>query len=203
MSDTAKPSRREQSHKRILDAAARALGRGGYAGVGVAEVMREAGLTHGGFYAHFDSRDALLAEALDYAGGKSAERLRERMRAWLEAGASPLRALVEEYLAASHVESLEQSCPVAALASDMPRAAPALRDAGARRVRALVAAVEQMLPPGTGHAATADTAAVIASTLVGAVQLARTLGTEQGGAAVLEACRAALLDQYDHAGRPA
>ena len=53
-------SRKEETHERIVDAAARAIQRHGYAGVGVADVMKEAGLTHGGFYAHFGSRDALL-----------------------------------------------------------------------------------------------------------------------------------------------
>src|SRR6266849_10651242 len=64
-------SRKEETHERIVDAAARAIHRHGYAGVGVADVMKEAGLTHGGFYAHFDSREALLVEALERAGRQS------------------------------------------------------------------------------------------------------------------------------------
>ena len=58
------PSRKELSHERIVATAARAIRRGGFHGVGVADIMKEAGLTHGGFYAHFSSRNALLAEAL-------------------------------------------------------------------------------------------------------------------------------------------
>ncbi len=61
-------SRKELSHERIVDAAARAIRREGYAGVGVADVMKEAGLTHGGFYAHFPSRDAMLVAAMERAG---------------------------------------------------------------------------------------------------------------------------------------
>ena len=64
----AEPTRKQRSHDRIVEAAARAIRRDGYGGVGVADVMREAGLTHGGFYAHFASRDALLVEALERAG---------------------------------------------------------------------------------------------------------------------------------------
>jgi AcrR family transcriptional regulator len=64
-------SRKEATHERIVDAAARAIHRHGYAGVGVADVMKEAGLTHGGFYAYFGSRDALIVEALERAGRKS------------------------------------------------------------------------------------------------------------------------------------
>ncbi len=64
-------SRKESSHERILDAAARAIRRSGYGGTGVADIMREAGLTHGGFYAHFNSREEMLAEAADRAGAES------------------------------------------------------------------------------------------------------------------------------------
>lgn len=76
-------SRKEISHERIVEAAARAIRREGYAGVGVADVMKEAGLTHGGFYAHFPSRDAMLAAAMDRAGRDGAAAWR---KAWRAAG---------------------------------------------------------------------------------------------------------------------
>ena len=66
-------SRKHETHERIVDVAARVIRLHGYAGVGVADVMKKAGLTHGGFYAHFDSRDALLVEALERAGRESGE----------------------------------------------------------------------------------------------------------------------------------
>src|SRR6266496_3897353 len=65
-------SKKEETRERILRAAARAIRKHGYEGVGVADVMKEAGLTHGGFYAHFESRDALLAAAADQAMGIAA-----------------------------------------------------------------------------------------------------------------------------------
>ncbi|OEZ87162.1 DNA-binding transcriptional repressor AcrR [Janthinobacterium sp. HH104] len=64
-------SRKEATHERIVEVATRAIRRSGYAGTGVADIMKEAGLTHGGFYAHFASRDALLAEAGDRAGAEA------------------------------------------------------------------------------------------------------------------------------------
>src|SRR5438552_19046617 len=64
-------SKKEETRERILRAAARAIRKHGYEGVGVADVMKEAGLTHGGFYAHFESRDALLAAAADQEGAAS------------------------------------------------------------------------------------------------------------------------------------
>src|SRR5206468_12389939 len=94
MSSDRKPSRRDQSHERILDAAARAVCRDGYAGVGVAAVMKEAGLTHGGFYAHFESREALLAEAVAFAGARSIERMQARIRKLTGQGMSSLLAMV-------------------------------------------------------------------------------------------------------------
>jgi TetR/AcrR family transcriptional repressor of nem operon len=69
--DTAPASRKQLTHDRILDTAARVLRDSGFQGVGVADIMKRAGLTHGGFYAHFPSRDALLAEALARAGEDS------------------------------------------------------------------------------------------------------------------------------------
>jgi len=191
MNTDTKQSKREASHARILDAAARAVRRHGYAGVGVAEVMKEAGLTHGGFYAHFKSRDALLAAALDHAGAGSAKLLARRTALAREAGVSPLRALVEGYLSETHVAAAELGCPVAALGSDMHRQQEDVLAASRRRVRGLIASVRQALPPDAPEAQ----AQVIASTLVGTLQLARTLGDEAGG--LLQAAREALLSQYD------
>jgi AcrR family transcriptional regulator len=198
MPSDVKQSRRQQSHERILDAAARAVRRKGFAAVGVAEVMKEAGLTHGGFYAHFESRDALLAEAVEHAGTQSRERTRERIRSRMQAGASEFRALVEEYLSEEHMEALDMGCPVAALGSEMPRLESELRACSSRRVLVMVDAVGQALPPKFGRGA----ALAVTSTLVGALQLARVLGTEGGGCDVLKASRDALIAQYDVAGKP-
>src|SRR5207249_9381244 len=63
--------RKDVTHERIVDAAARAIRRSGYGGTSVADIMKEAGLTHGGFYAHFSSREAMLAEAADRAGAEA------------------------------------------------------------------------------------------------------------------------------------
>jgi TetR/AcrR family transcriptional repressor of nem operon len=199
MSTEPRQSRRQQSHQRILDAAAGAVRRLGYAGVGVAEVMKEAGLTHGGFYAHFESRDALLAEAVEHAGIQSGAALRARMRGRVDGGASALRALIEEYLSELHMDATALGCPVAALGSEMPRLQAALREAACRRVQALVALVEQSLPPGVDH----GRAAVIAAAMVGALQMARVLGKEHGGGALLKNCREALIAEYHYAGATA
>jgi TetR/AcrR family transcriptional regulator, transcriptional repressor for nem operon len=185
-------SRKQETHERIVDVAARAIRRHGYAGVGVADVMREAGLTHGGFYAHFESRDALLVEALERAGRESGEAVTRALERRATRGVSAFRALVEAYLGDEHLASLETGCPVAALACDMPRQSDAVREASAVRVRRLVAGVQSALP----HASRA-TASVVAGALVGTLQLARALGANAHGRALLSAARKALVQQYD------
>jgi AcrR family transcriptional regulator len=186
-------ARKQLSHDRIVETAARAIRRAGFRGVGVADIMKEAGLTHGGFYAHFASRDALLAEALERAGRESAARMAKGSAQRQSKGASPLRALVEGYLSEQHLASAESGCPVAALASEIPRQAPEVRAAAAQRVRSLIARVQAALPAG----APTDSAAVIAGELVGTLQLARALGDNAEGRAMLAAARRHLLAQHD------
>lgn len=192
MSSIPTPGRREASHERIVEAAARALRSQGYAGVGVAGVMAEAGLTHGGFYAHFASREALLAAALERAGKGSADAMSGRV-GQRRAGTSAFRAVVESYLSERHLGSPESGCVVAALASEMPRQGSALRAASQKRVRGLVGLVAQSLPAGVPEAE----AGVIAASLVGTLQLARTFGANAEGKALLAATRRSLLGRYD------
>src|SRR5438045_8170436 len=97
--------RKDATHERIVEAAARAIRRSGYGGAGVAEIMKEAGLTHGGFYAHFDSREGMLAEAADRAGAATVAVL-----ARVAAAAPPRRALeamLRTYLSKEHVKGVE------------------------------------------------------------------------------------------------
>ncbi|MBY0469405.1 MAG: TetR/AcrR family transcriptional regulator [Burkholderiaceae bacterium] len=187
------PSRKQLTHDRIVTTAARAIRRGGFQGVGVADIMKEAGLTHGGFYAHFASRNALLAEALARAGQEGVARVAKEVALRRKQGASALRALVEYYLAERHLAATEKMCAVAALASEMPRQPPEVRDAAAQRVRGLMTLVEHSLPAEVP----ASHARLIACQLVGALQLARALGNNAEGKALLAASREALLSQYD------
>lgn len=188
------PTRREITHERIVDTAARALRRNGYAGVGVADVMKQAGLTHGGFYAHFESRDALLAEAVERAGRDTGAVMAKRIDASRARGESGLRALVEGYLSEAHLNGTESGCVVAALSSEMPRQSPALLALSVERVRKLISLVQRALPEGGSK----EQAMVIAGTMVGTLQLARALGAGAQGKAMLAAARSALLAQYDN-----
>ena len=184
--------RKELTHDRILDVAARAIRRAGYGGVGLATIMKEAGLTHGGFYAHFASRDALLAEATQRAGHETGTLLVERLRQAQAQGMSPFSALVETYLADAQLDNTECGCVVAALASEIPRQAEEVASAARTRVLGLVELVRRTLPASADPAQ----AQVVAATLVGALQLARTLQGKPGRA-WLANVRASLIQQYD------
>jgi AcrR family transcriptional regulator len=172
------------------------------AGIGVADMMREAGLTHGGFYAHFDSREALVAEALQRTGRDMTAVIDDRIRQRRQRGVEAFRALVETYLADANLPAFETACPVAALGSELARCVQSASDApGAMQVAArelviqLIAGVRKALPEG----ADPEAAPVIASTLMGALQLARTLGNGPEARAVLAAARSSLLGQYAQA----
>ena len=188
-----KPSKRDLTHERIVEVASRAIRRAGYDGIGVADIMKEAGLTHGGFYAHFESRAAMLAEAVARAGRDSGASFAESVQARQAGGASALRAIIEIYLSDAHLEGGEFGCPVAALSSEMPRQPPELLAASVESVQALIRTVQQALSGPDAE----SRAQVIASTMVGALQLARTLGANAQGRGLLAATRESLLARYD------
>jgi TetR/AcrR family transcriptional repressor of nem operon len=185
--------RKAISHERIVDAAARDLRRSGFEGVNVAAVMKSAGLTHGGFYAHFDSRDALLSEAIVRASENAGETIKTQVDTLQDAGSSPFKALVEAYLCAPHVEDCASGCPIAALCAGMPLQAADVVDTSRQAIGNLRRLVLQFLPRDLPR----DTAWSVASTLIGAVQLARALGHTAQARAVVAAVKRDLIERYD------
>lgn len=161
---------KEATHDRIVDAAARAIRRAGYDGAGVADVMKAAGLTHGGFYAHFASRDAMLAEAADRAGSEAVQSMQS-----VAATVPPeqmFEAMVQAYLSEEHVKSIETGCATAALGSEMPRQPQEVRQAATRRIKEMIDLVARQFPDW-GEPGVHERAMVTASTMVGALILAR------------------------------
>jgi AcrR family transcriptional regulator len=161
---------KDASHERIVQAAARAIRRSGYHGTGVADIMKEAGLTHGAFYAHFESREAMLAEAADRAGAES-----NALASRVVAAAPPeqaLQALVRAYLSEEHLATIETGCPVAALASEMPRQSPEVRRAATNRIKEMIDLVARQ-SPDWGKPGAHERALVTVATMVGTLMLAR------------------------------
>jgi len=167
---TTRAAAKEASHERIVSAAARAIRRSGYDGTGVADIMKEAGLTHGAFYAHFTSREDMLAEAAGRACTESAAATADAI-----AGAPRGRALesvLRAYLSKEHVEQTEMGCPLAFLGSETPRQTPEVRRVTTRYVKEMIDMVARQLPDW-GQSGAHDQALVTVATMVGALLLAR------------------------------
>jgi TetR/AcrR family transcriptional repressor of nem operon len=163
-------SKKQETHDRIVKIAAAAIREHGYDGVSVADIMDQAGLTHGGFYAHFASRDAMLAEALDRAAGDALEALAKAPDA--DPSCEPLDALVASYLSDRHLAAPRSGCTLAALGSETRRQTPEVRRIATRRVREMADLVARQLP-GWGEAGAHEDALGVMSCLLGALIIAR------------------------------
>ncbi len=182
---------KEASHERIVAAAAKAIRRSGYGGTGVADIMKAAGLTHGAFYAHFASREAMLAEAAARAGAESNALAASVMAA---APDQSLRALMHTYLSEAHRHNIEAGCPLSALGSEMPRQSPEVRRAATHHIKEMVDLIARQLPDW-GQASAHERALATTAAMVGTLILARAVDD----AALSEALCAATLKHFEQA----
>lgn len=157
---------------RILETASTAIREKGVAGVGVAQVMEAAGLTHGGFYAHFGSKEELVAGALAFACEQSRAHL-EQVAECAKPG-EKLKAVADSYLTVRHARHPEVGCPVAALGTEVVRTEGPARDAFAEHVRARLAWLESLPTAGTKEERRRAAAGTYA-TMLGALMIARAL----------------------------
>jgi TetR/AcrR family transcriptional repressor of nem operon len=177
---------KRETRERVLAEAAEQIRAHGPQGIGVAEIMKRAGLTHGGFYAHFKSKDALVAAAI----AKMFEGVRAR---WHEhAGARDgLGAYIDWYLSAEHRDARATGCPIAALASDLPRLSRACRAAYAAGTQELTRDLADELGE-LGYRESDALAASVVAELVGALALARVEPDRERSDLLLAASRRAL-----------
>lgn len=176
---------KQRTHARIVEAANRLFKEGGYMGVGVDTVMKVAGLTPGGFYAHFSSKEALLAETLTLA--------LQRMKQWLLGGLEDregmpwLREIVRRYLSRIHRDAVAEGCPMPTLAADVSRSSEVARRTFETHFRQLVAEFEEKLPGTLGPPR--DRALGTIALFVGGVVLARAVADRTLSGRILRACR--------------
>lgn len=159
-----------QTRAKVLAEASRALRANGVAGVSLKTIMDRAGLTHGGFYAHFASKDDLVAHAIDHMFDERYERTLKGMAA--KAPSEVLVRFIDSYLSMKHRDDVDVGCPIPALATDAPRLSTEARDrlsAGARRLRDGIAEVLAKLEQPSSD----ELAATVVSELVGAIVTAR------------------------------
>jgi TetR/AcrR family transcriptional regulator, transcriptional repressor for nem operon len=159
-----------QTRRRIVEAAATEFRRNGITSTGLSDLMAEAGLTHGGFYRHFESKDQLVAEACAAAFESTVE----STTAELSRGAkgNELAALAASYLSAEHKDDLSGGCPFAALGSELVRTDEKTRTVATEALLALVDLVARQFG-GMRPEAAKRRALVTLSTMLGALTLAR------------------------------
>ncbi|MDB5515803.1 MAG: TetR family transcriptional regulator [Tardiphaga sp.] len=181
-----------ETHARIVKKASVRLREKGAHGIGVADLMKDAGLTHGGFYAHFDSREALVVEAFAYAMDRSTER-------WRRLGEQTppekrLSAIVDAYLSPVHRDDPGHGCAVPALGAEIARESPKTRKAFSAKLEQLVDVIAAQIPDVPRKAARKQALAALA-TMMGTVVLARVAGNGEFSDEILAAGRDAALDR--------
>ncbi len=180
-------------HQKIVEDAAQRVRAEGMSGAAVSAVMKDAGLTHGGFYKHFGSKEELLLESLHAAFGQTADRLArvgEKARprtAW--------KAIVKAYLSPEHCAHVEHGCPLAALAPELARAEGTMK---ARIAGELLRYRDRMVPymPGRRRADKERNFLAIMSTMIGALAIARIQPDAAGRERVLGTAREFLLKSF-------
>lgn len=179
-----------ETHARIVKRASVRLREKGAHGVGVADLMKDAGLTHGGFYAHFDSREALVIEAFAYAMDRSNERWRK-----LAEQTPPekrMAAIVDSYLTKLHRDDPGHGCAVPALGAEIARESPKTRKAFAGKLEQMIDTLAAQVPDLPRKAARKQAMATVA-TMMGTLVLSRIAGNGDFSDEILAAGRAEAL----------
>lgn len=183
-----------RTRAKIVEAATHTFRQEGLSGAGIPALMRQAGLTHGGFYAHFESKDALAAEAC--AAGFSESSARMLRKVARSAPEDVLATIVSTYLTPLHRDSPASGCMIPALASDIARGPAEVRAAFTRGLAEYAQQLGAYLPPASPAIATSnpdhqtDEALVLLGGMAGALLLARAVNDPQMSERILAAARA-------------
>jgi TetR/AcrR family transcriptional repressor of nem operon len=183
---------KQETHARIVKKASVRLREKGAHGIGVADLMKEAGLTHGGFYAHFDSREALVIEAFGHAMDRSTERWRQ-----LSGQVAPeegLSTIVNAYLSAQHRDNPGQGCAVPALGAEIARESPKTRKAFAAKLEQMIDMMSEHFAGAPDKTARKQAMAALA-TMMGTIVLARVAGSGELSDDLLVAGREAVISR--------
>jgi len=183
-----------ENRERIIDAAGALFRAKGFDGIGLADIMKAADLTHGGFYGHFASKDDLVAQASRRTMTRAAENWAKVIA---EAPANPYAALLNHYLSPRHRDDPGHGCAFAALSSDAPRCARPVRASFAEGLEPLIDIVAGAVPGRTKAARRRKAVAAVAE-MIGALILARAVTGTPLSDEILDAGRRELLAAIDH-----
>jgi TetR/AcrR family transcriptional regulator, transcriptional repressor for nem operon len=189
-----------ETHARIVKKASVRLREKGAHGIGVADLMKEAGLTHGGFYAHFDSREALVIEAFAHAMDRGTEHWRK-----LAERTPPekrLATIVESYLSKLHRDDPGHGCAIPTLGAEIARESPKTRKAFAAKLAQMIEMLADQIPEVPRKVARKQAMAAVA-TMMGTLVLSRIAGSGEFSDEILGAGREAVLERATPAKRAA
>jgi TetR/AcrR family transcriptional repressor of nem operon len=181
---------KQETHARIVRKASVRLREKGAHGIGVADLMKEAGLTHGGFYAHFDSREALVIEAFGYAMDRSMEHWRKA--AEHIAPEKRLATIVDSYLTTVHRDDPGHGCAVPTLGPEIAREGPKARRAFAAKLEQMIDMIADQITDVPRKGARKQAASTLA-TMMGTLVLSRIAGNSEFSDDILAAGREAAL----------
>jgi TetR/AcrR family transcriptional repressor of nem operon len=184
----------DANRERAVIEAARIFRERGVDRTGVADIMGSIGLTHGAFYGHFESKQALAARACEHAFNRATDAWLARLERGEEAPAEILWDVIERYLSPTHRDDPGTGCPGAALATDAVRDLPGgvLRAAFTKGIRGMIGALARMMPASLSAAARRERALVTVATMLGAITIARATSGDDLSQEILAAVRKTL-----------
>lgn len=185
------PNYKEQTREKILEAANRLFREKGYNGVGVDKIMAEVGLTAGGFYAHFNSKESLFSEVIKNILTEKKPNLSSALAD--KDGALWLKTLIKSYLSRSHRDNIGQGCPFPTLTPDVTRTSKDTRDKYKECLEAFSLEIAKRMPEEDILLAKERATALMAQ-LIGGLMLARAIDNEEFSNQVLKACQKAALE---------
>lgn len=177
---------RRQTHSRIVENASYGLRQRGANGLSVVDLMKLAGLTHGGFYNHFASRAVLVGEAIAFAMDQTIERWKKLANG--KADGERFEALIADYLSPRHRDDPKRGCALPALAADVARSSPSERRAFAFKLEKMIDALVALLPDEAPEQARQIATGALA-TMVGSIVLSRAVGAGKLSDGILESGR--------------
>lgn len=180
----------DQNRERVIDVASRLFRQHGFDGIGLSDLMKGAGLTQGGFYKQFASKEDLAAKAC----ARAVTMMQEHWRSFVARDPErPLASLVRSYLSVEHRDAHAEGCAIAALGADAARAGPAVRAPLEEGITAHLDYLEALLPEDGGDRR--ERAMAIASTMIGALVLSRTVTNDALSRSILDAAARDVIER--------
>jgi len=189
------PEHKARTREKIVKTACRCFREQGVKGVSIADLMEAMGLTHGGFYSHFASKDALVAEAIT----KLLEQSQQSLETWgkVREGKHPLDVIVDNYLSKGHRDNPAAGCPLPILGPEISRGSPEVRSALTAKVKDIVEVLDRFA--ASGKEGSRETVAVgLLAAIVGGMVLARATNDECCSDEILSSCRAFLKNALEN-----